>query len=91
MKGKEAFNEKKNIINITRSVSSEIIRYLSMMNCIFLLTGLGYRSEILPEDKKSYLTHAILPRLSNIGCIGTHAHGHTSNRTIVPTFIVTIV
>ena len=35
-------------------------------------------SEILPRDGKSYLTHAILPRLSRegyIGCIGTHAHG----------------
>ena len=36
-------------------------------------------SEILPWDRKSYLTHAILPRLTregytHIGCIGTHAH-----------------
>ena len=35
-------------------------------------------SEILPWDRKSYLTHAILPRLSReatyIGCIGTHTH-----------------
>ena len=26
-------------------------------------------SEILPWDRKSYLTHAILPRLSREGCI----------------------
>ena len=36
-------------------------------------------SEILHWDRKSYLTQAILPRLSPeatyIGCIGTHAHG----------------
>ena len=35
-------------------------------------------SDILPWDRKSYLTHAILPRLSHEGyihrCIGIHAH-----------------
>ena len=31
-------------------------------------------SEILPWDRKSYLTQDILTRLSCIGCIGTHAH-----------------
>ena len=35
-------------------------------------------SEILHWDRKSYLTHAILPTprgATYIGCIGTHAHG----------------
>ena len=36
-------------------------------------------SEILPWDRKSYLTHAIFTgchvRATYIGCIGTQAHG----------------
>ena len=56
------------------------LMHLSMYTVQFTSDRIFVHSKILPWNRKSYLTHAILPRLSMratyiySGCIGTHAH-----------------
>ena len=62
-------NQEQSITSIPSWGSNEPTVYLSRLTRLFFLALWIRISDILPLDRKSYLTHAILPRLSHEGYI----------------------
>ena len=63
------------LLTIFRFMAQSIVVFLKIWLLVIRINAHQIRiSEILPCDRKSYLTQAVKWGATDIGCIGTHAH-----------------